>query len=81
MNISNILNGWQNFLNKSEVSESLAKERAEKCNDCEHAKHGTITAFINDDLKEIQGSYCNLCKCPLSAKIRSKNEICPIQKW
>lgn len=31
-----------------------------------------LTAFINDELTEIKGAYCNLCKCPLSAKVRSK---------
>lgn len=81
MKISNILNGWQNFLSKSEVTEQLAKERAGKCKECKHSKHGDLTAFIKDELIEIQGSYCNLCKCPLSAKIRSEKETCPIQKW
>jgi hypothetical protein len=81
MKNSKILNGWQNFLSKSEVTEQLAKERAGKCKECEHARHGALTAFIKDELTEIQGSYCNLCKCPLSAKIRSEKEKCPIQKW
>ena len=85
MKISNILNGWQNFLSKSEVTEQLAKERASKCKECEHAKHGTLTAFIKDDLVEVSGFVCMMCdsyiKCPLSAKIRSEKETCPIQKW
>ena len=81
MNISNILNGWQNFLSKSEVTEERAKGRANRCSDCEHAKHGKLIAFIKDELTEVQGSYCNLCKCPLSAKIRSEKESCPIQEW
>jgi hypothetical protein len=81
MEITNILNGWENYLSKSEVTETLAKQRAEKCKDCQNAKHGFLTAFIKDDLVEIQGHYCDLCKCPLSAKIRSEKEICPIKKW
>lgn len=79
--ISNILNGWENFIEKNEVSEKLAKLRAVNCSDCSSAKKGLLTAFINDDLKEIQGYYCNECKCPLSAKIRSINETCPLKKW
>lgn len=81
MKISNILNGWKNFLSKSEVSESLASDRALECIGCEHAKKGILTAFIKDDFKEIEGYYCDLCMCPLSAKIRSINEQCPIGKW
>lgn len=81
MNLSNILNGWENFLAKSEVVEKLAKERAEHCKLCPHAKEGLLTALINDKLTEIQGMYCDKCTCPLSAKIRSKNETCPLNKW
>jgi hypothetical protein len=79
--ISNILNGWQNFIAKSEVSEKLAKERAAECAKCTHAKEGKLLAFIKDDLKEIEGYYCDLCKCPLSAKVRSQNENCEDKLW
>jgi hypothetical protein len=81
MQISNILNGWQNFLTKSEVTESLAEHRAVNCLVCPYLKKGKLLAFIKDDLKEIEGHYCDLCKCPLSAKIRSENETCPIGEW
>lgn len=82
LNIANILNGWKNFLVRSEVTEKLARERAEHCATCEHAKHGLLTAFIDDDLTEIQGEYCSKCEgCPLSAKVRSENEKCPVGKW
>jgi hypothetical protein len=81
MQISNILNGWQNFLAKSEVTESLAEHRAVNCLVCPYLKKGKLLAFIKDDLKEIEGHYCDLCKCPLSAKIRSKNETCPLGEW
>jgi len=81
MKLSNILNGWHNFLSKSEVSERLASNRAMECIGCPHAKKGMLPVFIKDDLEEIQGYYCDLCKCPLSAKIRSINEKCDIDKW
>ena len=81
MQIYNILDGWKNFISKSEVSEELAKQRAEHCLNCVELKKGGITAFINDDFKEIEGYYCNNCKCPLSAKLRSKKEKCPLKKW
>lgn len=79
--ISNILNGWENFIEKNEVSEKLAKLRAIECANCPMAKKGILTAFINDDLKEIEGYYCKKCTCPLSAKIRSINESCPLKLW
>lgn len=78
--ISEILSGWKNFLNKSEVAETIAKERAAICAACPHAAQGKVLAFVKDSLKEIQGAYCKACGCPLSAKVRS-NDICPKHKW
>ena len=81
LEISNILDGWRNFMDKTEVKEKLALQRAKKCLNCTHNKKGILTAFIKDSIKEVEGNYCNLCKCPLSAKIRSINEKCPINEW
>ncbi|RYJ44531.1 hypothetical protein [Flavobacterium beibuense] len=78
--INEILSGWKNFLTRPEVTENTARHRAKLCAACPNAKRGKLLAFIKDDLTEIQGNYCNLCKCPLSAKVRS-NDICPINKW
>lgn len=78
--LNQILSGWKNFLDKSDVVEEVAKSRAAICADCPHAKQGKLLAFVKDSLKEIEGAYCNLCSCPLSAKIRS-NDICPENKW
>ena len=78
--IKDIISGWSNFIDKSEVTENTAKERASVCAECEHAKKGVLLGFIKDNLKEIEGYYCNDCeKCPLSAKVRTKNDIC--EKW
>lgn len=80
-NIKSILRGWKNFISKSEVTEQLAKERAVICSDCLSLSKSLITAFINDHIKEIQGYKCGICECPLSAKVRSKEENCPLNKW
>jgi hypothetical protein len=77
----NILNGWGNFIDKSEVTEKIAEQRAEICVKCNECKDGKLLALIKDDLKEIQGHYCKLCYCPISAKIRSELETCPLNKW
>ena len=78
--MKNILSGWKNYVDKSEVTENLARQRATICASCPHAKQGKLLAFIKDRLTEIEGAYCNICKCPLSAKVRS-NDICPENKW
>jgi hypothetical protein len=78
--VKNILSGWKNFLTKSDVSENLAKKRAKSCAACPQARQGMLLAFIKDRLTEIEGAYCNICNCPLSAKVRS-NDTCPLKKW
>lgn len=78
--MKNILSGWKNFLSQTEVTETTAIARAEICSACPNLRHGTLLAFIKDNLTEIEGTYCNVCKCPLSAKVRS-NDICPENKW
>lgn len=79
--LGNILNGWYNFIKKSEVTEQLAEQRALHCLSCVELKEGVLLTFLNDELKEIQGYKCGICECPLSAKLRSKNEKCPLKKW
>jgi len=78
--LDHILNGWKNYIDKSEVTENIAKQRATICATCYHAKQGKLLAFIKDSLKEIEGTYCKICNCPLSAKVRS-TDICPENKW
>lgn len=80
--IKDILNGWKNYLVDDPVTEDLAKERAKICAGCPSAKKGKFTAVLKDyKIKEIEGRYCGECLCPLSAKVRSKNEKCPLGKW
>lgn len=78
--IRKFLTGWKNFIDKSEVVETVARHRAAICAGCPNAMQGKLLAFIKDELTEIQGAYCKACGCPLSAKIRS-NDICPENKW
>jgi len=78
--LDHILNGWKNYIDKSEVTENIAEKRAAVCAACPHSRQGKLLAFIKDSLKEIEGTYCKICSCPLSAKVRS-NDICPENKW
>ena len=75
---ANILEAWKNFIIKDESIEQEAKQRAKTCSICPSAKHGKFLRYIKDELKEVEGMYCNDCGCPLTAKIRSK-EVC--KKW
>jgi len=79
--ITNILNGWHNYLKKDMVVEKVANERAEICARCPFAVEKTLLIFVKDDLKEIEGMACERCHCPLSAKIRAKAETCPEGLW
>lgn len=78
--ISNIIKGWKAYLKKETTP--LAIARAEICKGCEYAVIGSFEKFMPDDsLKIVQGLKCDKCKCPLSAKLRSQDEKCPLGKW
>lgn len=87
--IKDILNGWKNYLIDDPVVEKVAKERAKVCatsgedgKPCPELKEGVFKAVLKDyRIHEIEGMYCRKCTCPLSAKIRSENEQCPLNKW
>lgn len=79
--VSNILNGWKNYFIEDEVVEKIAEQRAELCARCPFAVNKKMLIFVKDDFKEIEGMACERCNCPLSAKIRSKNENCPEKLW
>ena len=78
--IFNIGKSWISYIKGETNLKTLG--RATICKKCPNAIIGTYEKFMPDEtLKEIQGLKCNLCKCPLSTKLRSKKEKCPIGKW
>ena len=80
--IKKIVNGWKNYLIDDPVIDEVAKQRAEICAKCPQARHGRFLAILKDYKQhEIEGKYCGECLCPLSAKVRSENEKCPLGKW
>jgi hypothetical protein len=76
-----ILEGWTNYATRDEVPDELAAQRAAICASCPHAKKGLLIQMVKDELKEIEGYKCDLCGCPLSAKIRQRIEPCDLNKW
>ena len=80
--IVSISKAWRAYF-KDETS-ILVRERSEICQACPSAVVGTFEKFMPDkSLKNIQGLKCDVCHCPLSTKLRSKdqNESCPKGKW
>ena len=77
--------GWVNLIFDNEEVRLMAIERAKHCAGCDNAQDGWVPEMINDEIKDVKGLVCNGCsgpiKCPLSAKIRSPYEKCPIGLW
>lgn len=79
-----IIEGFTNYTFSSETIEEMAKVRAKKCASCQEANPKFIFQKFKDNvLTDIEGMGCNLCRCLLSAKVRSVMEKCPHpdKKW
>ena len=63
--LRSIYDGWKHLIWKDPEVEKIAKERAKVCADCGLNRNG----------------FCKQCGCYLSAKIRSIEEKCPLDKW
>ena len=81
--LQNIVDGWMNLMISDPVTEELATKRAAICAACPFAEMSTgiHTIVVDKKTKNIRGTKCGKCGCPLSAKVRSKNDRCPIGKW
>lgn len=83
--IKNIFSGWKNYIIPNPVADALALERSKHCAGCPHAVHIQHLANIHDKIEVIEGYVCNICSCPLSAKLRSTepDNACPDNpaKW
>ena len=71
--LKNIYKGYKNLVFENPEIEQQYSNKVIICNECEHIKLFKIV----DNVKIY---YCNICKCPLSAKLRS-NDNCPINKF
>jgi hypothetical protein len=82
--LKRIAAGWFNVMFKDPRTEELAIKRAKECADCEEAVESDTLSYAVEEkgeTKVIQGLVCGQCNCPLSAKTRSPQEWCPIDKW
>lgn len=81
--LQSIISGYKNYKFPVPSMETLAKERAKICSECVNCKEKAILKVTLPDKRtqEIEGAQCTICKCPLSAKVRSLFEKCPLNKW
>lgn len=81
--LKNIIDGWTNLVLPNEVTEELALKRANICATCPFAQMsgGVYTIVVDNKTKNIRGMSCGKCGCPLSAKVRSTEDVCPLGKW
>lgn len=81
--IKEITEGWKNYMFENPAVEEVAKDRAEVCGECPEPTNGIFKVFDNQTIKfkDVEGLICSKCGCPLSAKTRSPNSVCPLNKW
>lgn len=83
--LRSILSGWKNYVFESEDISITARLRAIECAKCDQAVSSWYAELIDDKIQDVQGLICNGCggpiKCPLSTKLRSKDEKCPKNLW
>lgn len=71
---TNIVEGNYNLLFKNEETEKTAKARYEVCMACPNKKPLIIVGGI-------QRYICTKCSCPLDAKVRAPDDVCPVGNW
>lgn len=64
--LSEIYEGWKNYVFPNPEIEALAKERIAVCSECDH-----LNALL----------VCTACGCPRAGKARSPESRCPHNKW
>lgn len=64
--LTEIYEGWKNYIFQTPEIEALAKERIEVCSGCIHLN------FLN---------ICSRCSCPKAGKTRSPESRCPENLW
>jgi ribosomal protein L37E len=66
-----ITKAWIIAANPSPEEKRKALYRSQKCDDCPSKSYNNHLKF----------EYCNECGCPLSKKIYSPVNSCPLNKW
>jgi len=56
-------------------------ERSKICGKCKHKTYTRYLELIKSEIKDVQGYYCNKCKCPLISKLKTDNPKHICDKW
>lgn len=72
-----------NALTKSIKGEHTeeSRRRSEICVKCPSKEKKFYAAFVNAEVKEIDGYVCSLCNCPLATKIFATEPENICEKW
>jgi transposase-like protein len=83
MNLSNIAEGWANFLSSDGYTRNLMQERLDICDKCPAKNQlSTLGKILMGVLNKPDSIYrCKDCGCPLGPKTSSPGEECPRGKW
>lgn len=79
-----IKDGWANYTFPNAKVERLAVGRAKICAGCVYIEQSPLARVVtseSDSMKKVHGMRCGVCKCPLSAKVRSEHDSCPKGHW
>jgi hypothetical protein len=68
--VKDIVSAYKIMLNPNDTQEEIAMERLLVCHNC---------PFLKENSAGIK--YCGQCGCVIKAKIYSKNNNCPENKW
>lgn len=70
----NIIQGYSNLVFKNEEVEKVAKARYDVCLACPNKKPLIV-------INNVQHYICEICTCPIDAKVRALDEVCPKGNW
>lgn len=67
---------------KSKKNETLAKDRALICSQCELLEDEPVHELaVKDTIQTISNKICGDCACALPFMVRQKRKKCPLGKW
>lgn len=83
MSLTNIVEGWYNYIKGTSYIKRLMKNRLEICNECPELVEVSKLGQVLPKLLNLEDSLfkCNKCGCPIGPKTASTKESCPLKKW
>lgn len=83
MNLSNIAEGWFNYIQGSAYIRKLMRGRLDICDKCpSKVQVSRLGQVLATNLNMPENMFkCKECSCPLGAKTSATEEKCPLGKW